>query len=209
MALYAAIAITGMTSGILLRKAAMYAIASRQRNSPSAALLYGGNAEAAWAAVNGMAWLIAYFLFGFSLRMLEVLYALSACMVLTSVDLYIRRIPNRALALLFLGALAFLYARNDWASLGSHLLGAMLGAAIFVVPVLIERQVGMGDVKLAAAIGFYLGALPALAMLLVMSILLLGYGTYALLAKKRSLKSIIALGPYMSIGFIITLALLK
>ena len=72
---------------------------------------------------------------------------------------------------------------------------------------MIGKGAGWGDVKYAAAVGFCLGAYGILAAVLIMTLFLALYTVYIILTGKGSLKSKIALGPFMASGFVAVLVL--
>ncbi len=207
MATGMAIFVTGMFTGIVMHAITSSAVQRRVETMPSCFYINGDNAQAIWAALGGLAWLWTYLTFGFSLQMVEILFALCACLMLSAVDFCIRLIPNPMLIALFAGEFVFLYIRNGFADIPLHLLGSALGAVIFLLPCLIKQQAGMGDVKLSATIGFYLGVYHTIAALAIMSVLCLLYTAYLVITRKGTLKTMVSLGPYLSAGFIIALAL--
>lgn len=207
MALYIAVTIAGTVMGNLLLMATKHAIARRIEVLPSGVLVYGKNAIYVWMFATGIAWLTLYRSYGISVRMLEIIFALSACTVLSAVDVCTRKIPNRILILLLVGAVGLLILKNDWTSFSSHLLGALLGVVVFLAPSLVVKQAGMGDIKLAGVIGFYLGVNYTMVALLVMSVLFLIVAVFLIATRRGSLKSAVAFGPYISAGFIIALIL--
>jgi leader peptidase (prepilin peptidase) / N-methyltransferase len=118
----------------------------------------------------------------------------------TLTDLERRVIPNVVLAA---GALAG--AGLVWAaypdSLAEHAIAAAAaGGGLFVVAIAYPRGMGMGDVKLAAVMGLYLGRAVAPALLIAFAVgalvgvgLILRHGTAA---RKRA----IPFGPFLALG---------
>jgi leader peptidase (prepilin peptidase)/N-methyltransferase len=104
--------------------------------------------------------------------MAATLLAASLALLLVGVtvtDLRTRLIPNRMLAAASLVALAIV-AASDPASLPERFAsafgaGAFLGAAHAARP----EGMGLGDVKLAAVVGLYLGSAVAIALLVALS----------------------------------------
>ncbi|MDP4153376.1 MAG: hypothetical protein Q8865_08095, partial [Bacillota bacterium] len=88
-------------------------------------------------------------------------------------------------------------------------LGLVASGGAFLAPFLIGRQAGAGDVKYAASIGFCLGLYYSLIAFIIMSLLFFFYSVSIIFSKKRSLKTSVAMGPYMSMGFILAFILLK
>ncbi|MFM8286675.1 MAG: prepilin peptidase [Planctomycetaceae bacterium] len=76
------------------------------------------------------------------------------------------RLPNKlTLGLLAAGCL-WNTCQHHWQGLGHSLAGTLVGGAL-LLPVYIRGGMGAGDVKMLAAVGAWLGALPVLGVFLV------------------------------------------
>jgi prepilin peptidase CpaA len=84
-------------------------------------------------------------------------------------DLRSRRIPNWLVVISLLGALVTAGATQGASGLGKSLAGAAVGGAILGVLYLLGGM-GMGDVKLCAAVGAWLGPAQLLMALVVMGV---------------------------------------
>jgi leader peptidase (prepilin peptidase)/N-methyltransferase len=125
--------------------------------------------------------------------------------VVTLTDLERRVIPNAVLAVGAVVAVAIV-AATDPGSLGTRAIAAVAaGGFLFLVAVLYPRGMGMGDVKLAAVMGLYLGREVAPA-------LLIGFAAGALVglaliarhggaARKRA----VPFGPFLAAGGVVAL----
>jgi leader peptidase (prepilin peptidase) / N-methyltransferase len=132
-----------------------------------------------------------------------VLCALLVAITLTDLDL--RLIPN---ALVLFGAVVGLaiVALTDADSLAENLIAAAAaGGVLFLIALAYPRGMGMGDVKLVAMMGLYLGRAIAPAVLigfalgaLVGAVLLARHGAAA---RKRA----IPFGPFLALGGVIGL----
>jgi leader peptidase (prepilin peptidase)/N-methyltransferase len=146
--------------------------------------------------------------FGVSWELPAFLFLAGAAVLLTIVDVQHKLLPNRVLlpsigigaALLALAALG----AGDWAALLRGLLAAVVLYVVFVVLVLISpRSIGMGDAKLAALLGLYLGWLGWEIVLLGIAA---GFVVQAVLAvlllatRRIGLKGELPFGPAMLIG---------
>jgi prepilin signal peptidase PulO-like enzyme (type II secretory pathway) len=105
--------------------------------------------------------------------------------------------------------LALALGLNVWhpaLGLGTALLGAAVGGAIFVLLALVRRNaLGWGDVKLAFLIGMMTG-FPWVLQALILGILLGGLGAgLLLLTRVRGPKEYMPYAPYLAAGSIITL----
>lgn len=120
--------------------------------------------------------------------------------VVAAVDLAVHRIPNRLI--LAVGVFGGLTAVAVFGvTLSQVLLGALVGGTVLLAIALLGRgAMGMGDVKLAAALGALVGyphVLPALAIGMVAG----GIAALVLLvAGKVGRKDYIAYGPYLALG---------
>jgi prepilin peptidase CpaA len=75
-------------------------------------------------------------------------------------DLKSRKLPNVLTFGAAAGALGYHVAAGGWPGLGWSALGWLVGAAMFF-PIFLLRGIGAGDVKLLAALGAWLGPMPA------------------------------------------------
>jgi leader peptidase (prepilin peptidase)/N-methyltransferase len=122
------------------------------------------------------------------------------------IDLEHRIIPNRLLAPAALVAVAIL-ALVDPGRLSEHLIAAAAGAAFFLLAALAyPRGMGMGDVKLVAVMGLYLGRsiAPALLIALVAGTL----AGAAIVARKGAVegrKTAVPFGPFLALGGLVAL----
>ena len=124
---------------------------------------------------------------------------------IAAVDFDIRKIPNEMLlALIGIKLIQFLVYFDGNTAINS-LIGFALGSVLFFIPVLSMIGIGMGDMKLIAAMGFCLGAVGLLQTLAVMGIAMGGYALILAIQKKGSLKSVAAMGPPLALGMFLTL----
>ena len=124
----------------------------------------------------------------------------------TLIDLDHRIIPNR---LMLIGAVAapalVLYAQPD--AIAEHLIAAAAAGGFFLLAVLAyPRGVGMGDVKLAAVLGLFLGRAvgPALFVALV-SGTLIGAVVIARKGAREGRKTAVPFGPFLALGGVVAL----
>ncbi len=139
------------------------------------------------------------------------------CMILLSViDMRLMIIPDQiTIALAFLGiAFAVLDSGSflgNYASLFpsvenvfiNHIVGGLLGAALLgiIVGGSRGRAMGMGDVKLAGAMGLLLG-FPDIVFALALAFLAGGaWSAVVLFFRKTGLKTMVPFGPFLVLGF--------
>lgn len=120
--------------------------------------------------------------------------------IISLTDLDRRVIPNLITAPAAVAAVA-LVAIADGGELPAHLIaGAAAGGGLLVVSLLYPRGMGMGDVKLAAVIGLFLGRAVAPALLIGFFLGAL-YGV-ALIARHGAAarKRAVPFGPFLALG---------
>ncbi|MEA4915792.1 MAG: A24 family peptidase [Christensenella sp.] len=140
---------------------------------------------------------------GFTFRGLYLFLLLVTSACAFYIDAKHRVIPNElVLAILilaavfgFTGAIAF----NIWQSL----LGLVVCFVIFFLPSLFGKQVGAGDIKLAAAMGFALGLMGGLYAVAGMGTLVL---LYVMIERNmplvQRLKTMIPMGPFLALSLV-------
>jgi leader peptidase (prepilin peptidase) / N-methyltransferase len=158
-------------------------VASMRWVIPAAALLVVATLLRFGIDGNGMAWALVQ----------VVLVALTAH------DIATRRLPNALTVPVGLLALA-LRAVFERSELGQVALAGVIAFLVFyVVALLVRGGFGMGDVKLAAMLGFLLGS--AVIGGLTIGIIAGGVASVVLLLLSRAnLRSKIAYGPYLAFG---------
>lgn len=135
------------------------------------------------------------------------IYLLIVSWPLARIDISERRLPNRlvvpAFPIALTGQLLASMFTNHWDRLG---LSLALGFASMIVGIFINRTsaLGMGDVKLIAAIVLSLSWFSPLMTLLALAAAFLAATLvvlYLLIIGKSKLGATIALGPYLLFGF--------
>ena len=149
------------------------------------------------------------FLTGQLLPLLAALAVLTIGLAVAICDWMCRIIPNDTVlavmglkVVLVLAALLKIPGAPPMALLSS-LGGLAFCFAVFFAPGLMGKQVGAGDVKLAAAMGFLLGFYNALFAIMIMGVVMLGYS----FAQRQMpiltfLRSNIPMGPFIAAGML-------
>lgn len=130
----------------------------------------------------------------------SALLVTAVLLCLSLVDLRVRRIPNElALALLALAIVQMIWLGRP--SLSMAALGLVVaGGFFFLVALLTRSAMGMGDVKLEAAIGALLGY-PAVLAAIVAGVFAGGIAAaFLLITKRAGRKDPFAYGPYLALG---------
>lgn len=140
------------------------------------------------------------------------LLLLCVCTVVAVMDWCHRVIPNPAvlavfaLKLLFgIPALLGVPGFPEW-SIVQSLIGLVACFVVFSLPGFLGKNVGAGDIKLAAAMGFLLGIYEALAAVVIMGLLILGYVMVQhRIPMLQFLKTNIPMGPFIAVGMLAVL----
>ena len=160
--------------------------------------------------VTSLLFLMAYAKFGFSVEMLSALVLFSFLVIIALIDLktqYIYDVTVVPLAMLGLVFSFFIPGQTPLLALA----GFLTGGAIFLTIAFLSRLyynkegMGMGDVKLAAAIGAFLGWRSVIMMAIVAVILGAVIGVILLVTKKKKRQDYIPLGPFLVLGTIVIL----
>lgn len=158
---------------------------------------------------------LLFWLYGYHwLKILRYLCLIAFLTVLAAVDREKKTIPNKILAVMFFTRLFVL--PGEMAAAGRYwkepLLSAGLGLALGLIVFLLayiasKHSIGMGDVKLCAVLGWYLGSsliwwdmIAALSMAGI-------YSVIQLFRKKLTMKDSIPLAPFFCAGTILVLLL--
>ena len=154
--------------------------------------------------------------YGFTLYKIGSYAALSiGSLIIARIDYLEHRIPNRILLILLFVRLIFLLVEIIWRGIaGSEgwrfinllrsCVGLLIGLVIMLLVYVISRHaIGMGDVKLSAVIGFFMGTSGWYTALILGSILAAGFSIIQLIRKKMKLKDEIPLGPFLAAGVVI------
>ncbi|MCX7615306.1 MAG: A24 family peptidase [Clostridiales bacterium] len=201
-AIYLLIFIAGACTGLFLLRIAVTMIRQRAGNVDHF-LITSKKAPVLWALITGTGYLTLTLVLGIRLETAESIYFYSLVLILSAVDYIIRKIPNEILLAIFIGAVGFLILGNSFSDIKDHLLGLITGTGVFLLPFLMGRRAGAGDLKYAATIGFCLGMYYTLLAFVIMAAFYFLYVSYLLISKKGTFQTMTALGPYMSLGFLL------
>ncbi|MEZ4767590.1 MAG: A24 family peptidase [Caldilineales bacterium] len=127
-----------------------------------------------------------------------VVTAILLCIAL--VDFQVRRIPNALVVALLVWAAVQLVWLGQPAPLAA-VVGLLVAGGLFLVLRVVSRgQMGMGDVKLEAALGALLG-FPAIMSAMLLGVIAGGLAAAVLLITRRAgRKDPIAYGPWLALG---------
>lgn len=90
-----------------------------------------------------------------------------------------------------------------------HALGGLVGGfIIFLIGYFLSKKsLGMGDVKMVAVMGFYLGLSLMYVTVIISLLCAAGYGVVQLVRKKIGLKDAVSFAPFLAVGTCISLVL--
>lgn len=134
--------------------------------------------------------------------------------IAASIDYKIKRIPNM-IVLGIMGArvgliiFEYIFERENWLSLiGSSVLNAIIVfIVLFILSVISKSGLGMGDVKLLTALAFLCGMYAVLNTMIVALLICVLVAMILVISKKKKMRDKIPFGPFLLIGYIITMFL--
>ncbi|MFM6979962.1 MAG: prepilin peptidase [Micrococcales bacterium] len=142
----------------------------------------------------------------FSPALLSICYLLAVAWPLAKIDIREHRLPNKlvlpSFAVTLAGQLAAVLVGESWMKIVHALAVALL---VFACGLVMNRWagLGMGDVKLLAAMAFSLGWFSSSAVFYCVFIALVLAGLFVLVRRKFRNQSI-ALGPFLIAGFLLS-----
>ena len=157
-------------------------------------------------------WLIAFYNYGMTMQFIAIAAAVTFLVALTYIDLRDKILPDElTLSLLWIGLIA--NGNGLFVTATDAIYGAIAGYTIFSLikwafTLIAKKQgLGLGDAKLLAAIGAWIGwqALPAVVLIASLSGIV---GSIILIAlKQHTLNQKIAFGPYLACAALVGLLL--
>ena len=202
----------GILAALAFNRIAIFQI--KRRTNENAKIEAIGNTAVivAWVLLSGILFAASFAVFEDTAKRLEAMAYISIAISIGVVDLDIKKIPNSSvLALLIIRTAAIVYAIATGVPVKQCLIPSLIGLAagfiLYQLPMLIGIPIGTGDVKYSAAIGYCLGAFGYLQAALIMSAGLIVYLIYLVATKKGSLKTAVPMGPYLSLGVVVTVLL--
>lgn len=169
----------------------------------------------AGAVVAGVGLTAEFFVFSYSiLKILRYLILYAALFFLAWIDHKQRRIPNKilsrllALRAILLVAEGAMFPRMALVIALSSVLGMLLGGGMFLLARFLSKGgVGMGDVKLFAVIGSYVGSGSIMTVTFLTIVISAAYSIVMLAVKKVRWKEEIPFAPFIWIGTMLAMAL--
>ena len=138
---------------------------------------------------------------------LKMMTLIAILPVLAWVDIRKRILPNYLLIILLVLRLIILGIEillrpSDWALYtGTIVTGVLIGGVIFLpVRMISKGGIGMGDIKLYAVIGCYMGVSFILNVQMISLFLAMTYGFAMMILKRSSFSGKMSLGPFIALG---------
>jgi len=148
------------------------------------------------------------------MEMAYVFLLMILAQAITEADIHHRVIPNGTLLAIFalkiLFGAPYLFEMEKFPKfvITDSLIGMFVSFVIFIIPAFMSKQVGAGDIKLAATMGFVLGFAGCMTAIIIMGFMVVAY---SFLQKEMPLlvvvKTMIPMGPFLAIAMIIVLLL--
>jgi leader peptidase (prepilin peptidase)/N-methyltransferase len=153
----------------------------------------------------GLLYVFVYHHFGFTVESVVFTLLTTALLIISFIDLAHKIVPN---AITLPGILVGLLASITLTSVGivNGMLGLCLGGGLFLLIALVRPGgMGIGDVKLIAMIGAFLGWQAVLVTILLSASLGALVGISLILLKKKGRKDPVPFGPFLAIGALIAM----
>ncbi|MBE3579604.1 MAG: prepilin peptidase [Caldanaerobacter subterraneus] len=155
--------------------------------------------------LTGIVFVVIYSKFGLDVKAFSYMFLSSVLISASFIDLEHKIIPNSIIIAGFIGALIFRLLMYSYGFL-DYILGLLLGGGILLlISFLSGGEMGGGDVKLMALIGFFIGWKLVLLNLLLGVVLGALAGVLLVLFKIKSRKDYIPFAPYLSLGWLISI----
>ena len=125
------------------------------------------------------------------------------------IDILIRKIPNPLLlAMIGIQAVYLTYysvVNHTTSNLITAGFGFFIGFFCCTVPSILKIPVGAGDIKYSAVIGLCIYFGNYLQAMIIMGLLALGFYLILKVTKKGGMKTLVPMGPFLSIGAVISM----
>ena len=199
----------GLLAALAFNRIAIFQIKNRTDETAKIEAVKNTATVVVWVLLSGVLFAASFAIFKDTAARLEAIAYISIAISIGIVDLDIKKIPNSSvLALLIVRTAALVYAIATGVPIKESLLPSLVGLAagfiLYQLPMFFGIPIGTGDVKYSSAIGYCLGAFGYLQAALVMAAGLVIYLIYLLATKKGSVKTKAPMGPYLSLGVVVT-----
>ncbi len=202
-------ALLGIPAALAFNLISVYQVKRRTDDSKKIEALKSPATVILWVLLSCSLFAAVFALFDETPKRIEILAYISIAISIAAVDLDIKKIPNLSVLSLLLIRTGFLiYSIATGVPVKECLIPSLIGLAggfiLYQLPMLIGIPIGTGDVKYSAAIGYCLGAFGYLQAAMIMAAGLLICLICLVVTKKGTRKTPVPMGPYLSLGVVIT-----
>jgi len=217
---YILAAMLGLLSGFIFNKFAVQQITKRSRDPGKQDALKKPLVVILWMIISAFLFVALVFLYSvkyipakgtdYIVKVVEYSIYMAIVLNIAAVDFSIRKIPNELLLALMLVKIIFSFialvrGTSAFDVVLTPVIGLAVGFLLFSVPSVLKINIGAGDIKFSAVIGFCLGYYLFLQAMILMAVILLVYLLFLLITRKGNLKTATAMGPYLAIGTVLTM----
>lgn len=200
----------GLVAGFVFWKLAAAQIASRTKEHEKKNALNKTSVLISWMLLSAALFAAVIWRVPGIAQRIEYMIYITFVLNIAVVDIVIRKIPNELLLALMITKIFFMIIAFTQGSPVKTVflvpvVGLLVGFFLFSIPSMFKINIGAGDVKFSAVIGFCLGAYLFLQAMIIMSIILLMYLLFLIVTKKGNHKTATAMGPYLAFGTVATL----
>jgi leader peptidase (prepilin peptidase) / N-methyltransferase len=144
----------------------------------------------------------------FGVGMQFAVYCALACLLAAAarVDLQERIIPDKLVAAGALAGVVTLFVNRNTSMLSAFLGMAAAGGLLWILSYVTKGGIGLGDAKLFACVGLYLGLERVLTAMLFSTLLSGLTGLILIVANFKNRKKTIPFAPYILVGTMVTVA---
>ncbi|GAB6117617.1 A24 family peptidase [Thermoanaerobacter brockii subsp. lactiethylicus] len=155
--------------------------------------------------LTGIVFLIIYYKFGLDFKAFSYMFLASILIAVSFIDIEHRIVPNKIILVGFIGGIIFRVLMYNYGFI-DYIMGLVLGGGILLLISLISGgEMGGGDIKLMALIGFFIGWKLTI-LVLFLSVIIGALGGVILVALKiKGRKDYIPFAPYISIAWLISI----
>lgn len=144
-----------------------------------------------------------YLFFGLTVKLGYLMCLAVLALMISLIDIKHRIIPNELILGIFIITAGFVLIGGMKFNWLSSLLGMLICLVVFLLPALFKNSIGMGDVKLAAAIGFAAGLMGSLYTIVLMGTLILLASLFRYNPTISFLKTMLPMGPFIMTAFMV------
>ncbi|MFZ5754398.1 MAG: prepilin peptidase [Bacillota bacterium] len=153
--------------------------------------------------VNALGWMTIIYYYGLSARGVAGCFLFSLALVIGQIDLEHYLIPDSLVITLLAGGVVYHFFSQEMGIL-NRILGLAVGFAIpFLLAVVSRGGMGGGDIKLTAAMGFWLGFPGVFYALFVGALVGSITGILLIALKRKKRRDPIPFGPFLVLGFLV------